>query len=803
MYKKVIFFLCLLSQSVSILPDDILPSTDELVVLDHGKNKENLFDFKYDQKDLKDILNSFAKKKGINIMYSEADPLASQVTFDAGRKVSLKTAWELTVMLLDKAGFSLLPRGQNLYVLVANSALNAEQVPLYIDVHFSSLPNSAEKIRYMFYLENVQLSSQKNAIDSILKTIFPSKNYNKTIIYDAKNNGIIFTGKSSLIRSAMLIINALDEPGYKEQIKLFNLKYTGAADVVTILNSLLQNSTTPKRGYISKKSSTTQATYFEVGTKVISLDPNNIRKVNTLIVFGKSREVAKVVDFIKKHIDIPQEDGAPFYHVVDLKHVKASDVKSYLTSLVSGGKSFSSQSTGSMNSDLGFDSQTSIIAESIGTGSSNLSGANSNMVQRGGNRLIISANKRDWIRIKQLIEDLDQPQKQVIIEALVLDLDIDFTRQLSSQIRTRGLAPSIFPKYLQAQAGMLASSQLQSTTDYTQLLGNLNKILDISDIRTNASVVMVDGGTQANGVWAFFQLLSQHTNVKVTTRPFVTARNNQTAEVTSTVSKYLVSNVSTGAAATVNYTPQEAAVTIKFTPLISENNEINLQNDINVTYWNGSDDSQASNQKNKRTLTNNVSMRSGDVLILGGLTRSKVNISKNGVPVLSKIPVLGHLFSSRTQTTEKDQLFILIRPTIIEPRIQGGMGSMTRAASRLLKTEINQTEATFANLKDPINRWFYGSNSCLREDFDNSLTRIYESDGITKKNPIDARYKQKIKSAEPRVPAKQKAVEKTESEKEQQQSSNILQYKLHQANNPFGDKKSKQKSKKSRRRKKT
>lgn len=813
MCRKLILLFCFLSH---VLHASTGASPVESPVLGSEKApKENLIDFVYDQKDLKDIVNTFASRKGINIIYSEANPLTSQVTFDAGRKVTLKTAWELVIMLLDKAGFSLLPRGKNLYVVVANTALSTEQVPLYVNIDYRRLPNTAEKIRYMFYFENIILSSQQASLDTILKTIFPSATFTQNVMYDPTNNGIIFTGDSSLIKSAMLILDALDEPGYQEHIEIINLTYAGAADVVTVLNSLLQNSTTPTRGYIPKKSSTKKATFFDTATRVVNLDPNNIRKVNTLIVFGKRREVEKVVNFISKHIDIPQEDGKAFYHVIELQHLKASDVATQLTSLVSGSSGYSSQSRSSLNSDLAFDSQTKILAESVSVGSSqDTSSSNKNQVQRGGNRLIIAANKRDWVRLEKLIADLDQPQKQVIIEALVLDLDILFTRQLSSQIRTRGLEPTIFPKYMQAQAGLLAKSQLTSNNDYRLLLGNLNQILGTAytstvagqnssasigsstptDAFQESTVVMVNSGSQADGVWAFFQLLSNHSSAKVLTRPFIIARNNQEASIVSTIQKRLVSSVSAGVSATVSYTKEDAPVTIRFTPLISENNEVNLQNHVEVTYWNVSDDVEAANQRFTRTLENNVSLRNGDVLILGGLTRTKTNSVRSEVPFLSKIPLIGNLFSSRVQTQEKDQLFILLRPTIVEPRTQGGMGAMTSAASRIVKGELAQTDAAFSNLKDPINRWFYGGSGISAEVFDNSLTELYESDGVSIEKAVDTRYQQKIEPIATQATKKKKA--------EQQAASNQLQYQLHGAENPYDSKKKpKKKSRKKKKRK--
>ena len=301
--------------------------------------------------------------------------------------------------------------------------------------------------------------------------------------------------------------------------------------------------------------------------------------------------------------------------------------------------------------------------------------------------------------------------------------------------------------------------------------------------------------------------------MKVTTRPFLVARNNQVSSITSKVDKRIQGSVTTGTNATVNYTTQSAPVTISFTPLISDDNIINLQSSIDITYWNESTEIQSANQKFTRVLKNNVSIKSGDVLVLGGLTRSKSNKVKAGVPFLSNIPIVGHLFSGRTQYTTKDQLFILMRPTIIEPRPQGGMGSITKSAVRIIGAEITQMADAFSGLKDPISRWFFGENEIQSEEFNKTLSSIgtpvsYLTDSqVSSKEAVqdfsDVTYRKNLKligEQKTETPSVAKE-EKTEQEKDQQRASNALQYQLHEVENPYD--KSAKKKKRSRKKEKT
>ncbi|NBV40465.1 hypothetical protein EBR77_01330, partial [bacterium] len=94
--------------------------------------------------------------------------------------------------------------------------------------------------------------------------------------------------------------------------------------------------------------------------------------------------------------------------------------------------------------------------------------------------------------------------------------------------------------------------------------------------------------------------------------------------------------------------------------------------------------------------------------VLGGLTQESLTKAKNSVPGLSAIPVLGNLFSSRSYSSDKTQLFILIRPTVIMPRRQKGMGKLTRNAYEMMNQEMVTSEDIFGSLKDPVTHWFFG-----------------------------------------------------------------------------------------------
>lgn len=737
-------------------PDQITKNSTK----DHKKSlsstSSEMIDFSYDQILIKDLLNIYAEKLNFNILYPETETITSKVSFHAGRKITIAEAWDFIVMILEQAGYTLIMKNASTYVLMTNTKASQEPLPLYIGVNFEQLPDNMQRIRYIYYFNNIQVAKQDAELNLILKNILPAANFANEVIFDKNSNSIILTTRADMIKTIMQLLSVLDETGFSQAVELLELKYAQAKDIVELFKSILSGGTdsTKKPSGFVNLATTARAKYFSENIRVENLDPANIRQLNTIIIMGKIEDVEEVKKFIKKYLDIAQDTGKSFFHVVELQWVQATHVMNVLTSLVQGGSSASGQSTSTVTSDLGFDPHIKILSETVNTGnaanSSTVSGANANAnstgtplqnsVQRGANKLIIACATKDWQRIESLIKQLDVPQKQVIIEALVIDLNLTFIKKLGSQIRTRGIIPSIFPKNMQAQAGLLTNNIIEPMSDanYYSLLGDLSDILnpdfpasgaDVSTPNTSTtlpvpsvgaanqtavppgSTIMMLGKNKqvTNGVWAFFQLLSTHSAAKVFTRPVLLVSNNQPATVTSSLKKNLPGSVTQGTNPTVNYQQVTAPVTINFTPLISDNNNINLQLNINLTTYSVPDNATSGDQL-IRSINTNVSLKSGDVLILGGLTQEQTEVSKKSVPFFESIPVIGNLFASRSKISKKTQLFVLVRTTVVEPRTQGGMGPITKTASNFIVDQLAESENNFASLKDPITRWFFNND---------------------------------------------------------------------------------------------
>lgn len=705
-----------------------------------------LVDFKFDKRDLKDILNEFAQLRGINILYSSTTQLNAKVTFDAGKKITFMKAWEFLLMMLEQAGFSLINQGKDMYTLIGSDVVGSTPLPIYIGTDTQEIPLSQERIRYIYYFKNISLINQQADLSMVLKNFFEQKNINQQLIFDTNFNSMIITAKADIIKAVMKFVDIFDEAGEKQIVDVFNLKYANSTEVANILTGLIagqegSKSKTPQKQIAPSSTSS----IFSTATKVVSLfggvsalgSSSASDYGNTLVILGKKTEVALVKKFIQDHLDLPLEEGKSFFHVVELQWLSASTLASILQELVTppGG---GGQSTNVSLSNLAFDPQIKIVSESVSQGVGSSSGELSqslaqgaqNMVQRGSNKLIIAATNKDWVRIEEIIKKIDIPQKQVIIETLILDLSLVFTHKLASQIRTNGLSTSVFPKTMQAQAAMLLpaittaidnSSAIDAGNSGISLEGDLSKILAVisplgsdENQTANSTIFMIGDKASSNGMWAFFQLLSLHATSKTISRAFVVAQNNQPAVIANSITKRLPGKLTAGVTATISYQTVSAPVTVQFTPLISSNDVVNLQIEVDATYWDNPTGPTSGTSSNRQIQTN-FSLKDGQVAVLGGLTKNQIEVSFNGVPFLSKIPILGPLlFSNKKHTEDKSKLFMIVRTTVTKPRLEGGMGKVTRrmanVANHLLQ-EKDDDDELFSSIKDPISRWIFDEGS--------------------------------------------------------------------------------------------
>ncbi len=711
--------------SLPLYCQNLMDDTEEITSTEKADMQESAdIVFNYENEDITNIIGALAALKNVNVIFPPGDALNNpgiKVTLHIDEKITLSQAWNLLNTLLDVAGFFIVPQGNMVRIIKTGKEISREPMPTYIGVHPEDLPNTDQPIRYLYYLANIKVSDQQeNELNGILKEILPE---NALIKADPATNGLILVAKSSDIRGAMKIIMELDRIDFQEKMDIIHLHHTSASIVAKLINEQLVKPENANPYRLDTKKAK-EIPYFSGFTKIIP----EIR-LNKLIILGRPQAVERLKDFINKYIDVAPDTGKSMLHVYHLQYLNAPELAKVLQDIVQGGDG-GGPSQASAGDQRGggverfFDK---VIIHTDSPDNQQADNVNTPIRQQkpmfyGGNNLVIAAHNDDWKQIKKLIEELDKPQKQVLIEILIADLTADDARLLGAMTRMPEKVP--LPDDIEIQSAMLGQvipSKLPAITpDVTiesDLLSNAyraNQTLANPSPGTNNLADFVQSGTTLlslndnNGsTWSIWELLQLFSNSKILSHPHVIARNNKEASVSIGQTRWLkdkVKDVSSnyyGGATTIKYKPIAADLKVKIIPRISSASTVNLQVLVEINEWQSGPD----NIKNIRLLETNANIKSGGIFALGGLIRTTTTVVDREVPVLGKIPVLGWFFKRKNQDIKKNNLTVFISPTIVEPRLREGINEYTQDYINVAK-DYSRGDL-FDSLKDPITRWFF------------------------------------------------------------------------------------------------
>jgi general secretion pathway protein D len=678
--------------------------------------------FDYSGKPLVDIINDLAALKELNIILPQGPfAITTKVTFSLPDKITVDQAWQQVITLLDLAGYTIHPDGDFLEIVKTTDNPNIVREPftLYVDRPLDELPNSEEIIRALFYLSNLSVKVMASDLTKVLQDMLSP---NADIKFDLKTNSLLLTDKSVNIKGVMKIIQELDQGGLRDTIEVLPLYYVSAQVLDDLFNKQL---------FVPQQQNGTQqlpqASYFPRNTKVLALE-----RTNSLVMMGTPAAIGLVKDFIIKYIDRPLESGESILHIYDLQYLNATNFAPVLQQLVTPSQAQGAQTTGKATGPRQYFKDVIIQAEITrkteqiqptqpgGTPTGSASPTTEG-TQLGGNRLIIAARKKDWVRIKKLIEDLDKPQPQVALEVLLVDLTLLGDKILGAQIRDKaGFQNSTSPR-LNFQSAQLAPPVLipgvqdpitgQTVLPGNALMANLLEIItdangnrgNIASNATPGSLIISLNDKQTGGVWAVFQILNKYANTSILAQPFLITTNHQQATVTIQQERLLVGDADTAnTAVRIPFETVTAGLTVDIIPHISLTKNVNLQITVNLNEF----VSNTSNNRITRVVQTCANVGSGEVLAIGGLIKKQEQISTNQVPLLGSIPLVGWFFKQEEKSIEKDNLVIFISPTIIEPQLKGGINDYTTNKLEFAKNEINEG-LCFENLRDPITRWFF------------------------------------------------------------------------------------------------
>jgi type IV pilus assembly protein PilQ len=283
------------------------------------------------------------------------------------------------------------------------------------------------------------------------------------------------------------------------------------------------------------------------------------------------------------------------------------------------------------------------------------------------NTLIIADVRENLDLLEKLISVLDTPTPQVSIEARIVEATSTFIRNLGVQWGFRGIADPFYGNQtsLQFPNKILADGAMIPQGIVTKGMGGP---LGGYAINLPAPAFTTALGFSFANVLDTFRLdmaisaLETSGEGRIISSPKVTTQNNQPAEIVQgrqipvqTVANFTVTTRYVNAALELKATPQITAEGTIIMTIEIQNNAADFANLVNGI-------PPITTQSAKTT----VMVPDGGTTVIGGIYRTEDSITRERVPLLWSIPVLGNLFRSYARTKQNRELLIFITPRIIK-----------------------------------------------------------------------------------------------------------------------------------------
>src|ERR1035437_10090380 len=283
--------------------------------------------------------------------------------------------------------------------------------------------------------------------------------------------------------------------------------------------------------------------------------------------------------------------------------------------------------------------------------------------------------------VEKIINDLDKPRAEVVVDVLVLEASTSFSRQITAALASTGInSPIAFTPRSSIQVP-ISSTSTASTSTSTASTTATTTPTTTSGTTTGSSIPLSNLGHLASSDFsttlpgALLQATLSDTRTKVLQAPQVRsvdgvkATHNIGDRVPTASGSFQPGIGGVGINPLVNTQFQyiDTGVNVELLPRVHDNGDVTIHVDLNINSVSRYVDLGGIQQPviSQKKISHDIRMREGEVGLLGGLINQQENKTVTGIPGLSSIPILKHLFSGDSTDHSRSELMIVLIPHVI------------------------------------------------------------------------------------------------------------------------------------------
>lgn len=616
--------------------------------------------------DIKAFINEVATITNQNFVL---DPrINGNVTVISNKALSRDEIYQLFLSVMQVNGIAAIDSGTTVKLVPDNVA---KQSGVAVDLRGDSVGESLAT--RVIYLTNTQAAE----VLGVIRPLMPQSAHAAAV---PGVNALVLSDRADSLNQLTALIRDLDS-NVNDSLRVIPLRHVDSERMMELISALVSSA------------GSGQAQGGSNQLKVIADSASD-----RLLVKGSPEMIAKVQEMVNQ-LDTTPSRRLSGLRVFRLKYASASHIAEMLRGLLANQSINSTGATSTLESaslndassagaglsSAANDTSTNSTAASAlssagaGAGSASANGRPFSIIaDETQNAVIVNAAPELMFEIEDAVNQLDSRRAQVLIQAAIVEVSGDDATQLGVQWAL-GNANSGYGvvnfNNVGASATSLAAAALAGGSSISAAAGSIaGALVGIGDSSKDSQ-----GNTQFYG--AILQALDSTTSANLLSMPSILTLDNEKASilvgqnVPFVTGSYTTSgNSSTNPFQTIDR--QDIGINLNVIPHIGDNGTVRLEVSQEVSsVVPGSTGNASGLITNKSLINTTILADDQQTIALGGLMRDNTTTRQQKVPGLGNVPVIGRLFRSDNDSTQKSNLIIFLQPTIL--RDGGAVASVT------------------------------------------------------------------------------------------------------------------------------
>ncbi len=586
--------------------------------------------------------------------------------------VTADEAYAAFLAALEANNWTVYPVGPYLKLVEKRGAANTN-VWTYVDPN-AQTPADERMVTKILRLKHIDTDTVTNPIKQLMSkdaTVIP-----------LPPDTLIVTEVSLNLRRIERILEALDQPGGGEELRIIQVEYATASEIADKLMQIFEPTSTgpgtrgrptPARPTPPSDTPGSDAGGSAAAASVSRVIPDD--RTNKLIVFA-NRKGFEQIEALLRQLDVPTGDTGRV-NVYYLENANAEDLANTLQTLLQGQQ----QTTSARPTRRGQQPQ-----QAGETAGALFSGDIKISADPATNSLIVVASAQDYRNLVRVIEQLDIPRRQVFVEAVIMEVNLRDATEFGVNFHAGAAVETvdgIAPIVLGNQVGQASSLNLSSLLTMGGFLAG---------IQGSPVPAVAELGINLPSFGVILHAMTTSSDVNVLSTPHLLTTDNEEAEITvgqnvpfqAGYAPQGLSNLLTGQQAnsisggllgtalgsfglSSLYAPiqrQNVELKLKIKPQINESDYVRLEIE-QQTEEIAEQDPVLGPTTARRTAKTVIVAKDQNTVVIGGLVQERTIKSVAKTPILGDIPVLGWLFRDTSTTKAKTNLLLFLTPYII------------------------------------------------------------------------------------------------------------------------------------------